>query len=77
MKIITAVRDIERGERQELRLGNLDIWRDWGWAQDYGVSMRKMLQAPIAKDSLLATGKTNSLNDFVRLDFASPNLNPE
>jgi GDPmannose 4,6-dehydratase len=77
MKIIKAVRDIERGERQELRLGNLDIWRDWGWAEDYGVSMHKMLQAPIAKDSLLATGKTNSLNDFVRLVFASPNLNPE
>jgi GDPmannose 4,6-dehydratase len=39
--------------------------------------MHKMLQAPIAKDYLIATGKTNSLNDFVRLAFASANLNPE
>jgi GDPmannose 4,6-dehydratase len=77
MKIIAAVREIERGERQELKLGNLDIWRDWGWAQEYVVAMHKMLQAPIAKDYLIATGKTNSLNDFVRLAFASANLNPE
>ena len=77
MKIIAAVREIERGERQELRLGNLDIWRDWGWAQEYVVAMHKMLQAPIAKDYLIATGKTNSLNDFVRLAFASANLKPE
>jgi len=39
--------------------------------------MHKMLQAPIAKDYFIATGKTNSLNDFVRLAFASVNLNPE
>ena len=43
----------------------------------HGVSMHKMLQAPIAKDYLIATGKTNSLNDFVRLAFASANLNLE
>jgi GDPmannose 4,6-dehydratase len=39
--------------------------------------MHKMLQAPIAKDYLIATGITSSLNDFVRLAFASGNLNPE
>jgi len=77
MKIIAAVREITRGERRELRLGNLDIWRDWGWAQEYVVAMHKMLQAPAAKDYLIATGKTNSLHDFVRLAFASANLNPE
>jgi len=77
MKIIAAVQEIVRGERQELKLGNLDIWRDWGWAQEYVVAMHKMLQAPVAKDYLVATGKTNSLNEFVRLAFASANLNPE
>jgi len=77
MKIIAAVQAIARGERRELKLGNLDIWRDWGWAQEYVVAMHKMLQAPFAKDYLVATGKTNSLNDFVRLAFDSVNLNPE
>jgi GDPmannose 4,6-dehydratase len=77
MKIIVAVQEILRGERRELRLGNLDIWRDWGWAQEYVVAMHKMLQAPIAKDYLIATGNTNSLNEFVQLAFACTNLNPE
>ena len=77
MKIIAAVQEIMRGERRELRLGNLDIWRDWGWAQEYVVAMHKMLQAPIAKDYLIATGRTNSLNEFVQLAFACANLNPE
>jgi len=77
MKIIAAVREIIRGERRELRLGNLDIWRDWGWAQEYVVAMHTMLQQTTAKDYLIATGKTNSLNEFVRHAFACANLNPE
>jgi GDPmannose 4,6-dehydratase len=77
MKIIAAVREIISGERRELRLGNLDIWRDWGWAQEYVVAMHTMLQQTTAKDYLIATGKTNSLNEFVRHAFACANLNPE
>jgi GDPmannose 4,6-dehydratase len=77
MKIIAAVQEIMRGERRELRLGNLDIWRDWGWAREYVEAMHKMLQAPIAKDYLIATGNTNSLNEFVQLAFACANLNPQ
>jgi GDPmannose 4,6-dehydratase len=77
MKIIAAVREIIRGERRELRLGNLDIWRDWGWAQEYVVAMHTMLQQTTAKDYLIATGKTNSLSEFVRHTFACANLNPE
>ena len=77
MKIIAAVREIIRGERRELRLGNLDIWRDWGWAQEYVVAMHTMLQQTTAKDYLIATGQTNSLNEFVRHAFACANLNPE
>jgi GDPmannose 4,6-dehydratase len=77
MKIIAAVREIISGERRELRLGNLDIWRDWGWAQEYVVAMHTMLQQTTAKDYLIATGKTNSLNEFVRHAFACANLNAE
>ena len=73
-KIIDGVRRIKRGETQELRLGNLDIWRDWGWAAEYVVAMHQMLQAPTAKDYLIASGHTTSLQEFVRLAFAAAGL---
>lgn len=73
-KIIDGVRRIKRGETKELRLGNLDIWRDWGWAAEYVVAMHQMLQAPIAKDYLIASGHTTSLQEFVRLAFAAAGL---
>jgi GDPmannose 4,6-dehydratase len=76
-KIIEGVRRIQRGESRELRLGNLDIWRDWGWAPEYVVAMHKMLQAPTAKDYLIASGHTSSLHDFVKLAFKMAGLEPE
>lgn len=76
-KIIAGAKRIKRGEIQELRLGNLEIWRDWGWAPEYVVAMHKMLQAPAPKDYLIATGHTTSLRDFVRLAFATIGLDAE
>ena len=73
-KIINGVKRIKRGETQELRLGNLDIWRDWGWAAEYVVAMHQILQAPTAKDYLIASGHTTSLQEFVRLAFAAAGL---
>jgi len=66
-KIIEGVRSIKRGDSHELRLGNLDIWRDWGWAPEYVLAMHQMLQAPEPKDYLIASGVTTSLREFVRL----------
>ncbi len=76
-KIIEGVRRMKRGEMYELRLGNLDIWRDWGWAPEYVIAMHKMLQAPVAKDYLIASGQTTSLREFVRLAFEAAGLDPE
>ena len=76
-KIIEGVRRIKRGESQELRLGNLDIWRDWGWAPEYVVAMHQMLQTPKANDYLIASGHTTSLREFVRLAFAAAELKAE
>jgi GDPmannose 4,6-dehydratase len=76
-KIIEGVRRIKRGESEELRLGNLDIWRDWGWAPEYVVAMHQMLQAPKANDYLIASGHTTSLREFVRLAFAAAELEAE
>ena len=75
-KIINGVRSIARGETHELRLGNLDIWRDWGWAPEYVVAMHRMLNAPVAKDYLIASGHTTSLREFVRLAFVTAGLEP-
>jgi GDPmannose 4,6-dehydratase len=76
-KIIQGVKDIKRGLMRELRLGNLDIWRDWGWAPEYVEAMHLMLQAKTANDYLIASGRTTSLLDFTRLAFECAGLNHE
>jgi GDPmannose 4,6-dehydratase len=68
-KIIAGVQNIKRGESQELRLGNLEVWRDWGWAPEYVVAMHSMLKAPKPKDYLIASGETRSLREFVSTAF--------
>jgi len=64
-KIIQGVKAIAEGKQEKLVLGNLDIWRDWGWAPDYVVAMHRMLQAEKPRDFLIASGKTNSLRELV------------
>ena len=56
-------------------LGNLDIWRDWGWAPDYVQAMHLMLQHDTPTDFIVATGKTHSLRDFVDQAFDFVGLN--
>ena len=76
-KIIQGVKRIKRGLARELRLGNLDIWRDWGWAPEYVEAMHLMLQADQPDDYLIASGYTTSLMEFVRLAFDTAGLNHE
>ena len=64
----TAVR-IKNGSDENLCLGRLDISRDWGWAPEYVEAMWLMLQQDRPKDIIIATGKTFSLEDFVRESF--------
>lgn len=73
-KIIQCVKLIKQGVLQELRLGNLDIWRDWGWAPEYVSAAHQMLQQREPKDYLIASGRTSSLKEFVRLAFAAADL---
>jgi GDPmannose 4,6-dehydratase len=74
-KIITTVRAIKAGAQKDLRLGNLDIWRDWGWAPEYVQAMHLMLQQGSPADFIIATGTTNSLRTFVDTAFAAVGLN--
>ena len=73
-KIISGVWDIVCKNSKELRLGNLDTWRDWGWAPEYVEAMYLMLQSKEPEDYVIATGVTNSLKDFVSLAFKKFNL---
>lgn len=76
-KIIDGVKQIKRGHLRELRLGNLDIWRDWGWAPEYVEAMHLMLQQENPEDYLIASGRTISLLDFVDMAFKHAGLDHE
>lgn len=62
--VSTAVR-IAKGSKEKLRLGNLDIWRDWGYAPEYTEAMWLMLQQKEPQDFVIATGQAHSLKEFV------------
>ena len=57
---------------ETLRLGNLHISRDWGWAPEYVDAMWRMLQAPSPDDYVVATGLSVRLEDFVAAALATP-----
>lgn len=68
-KISDGVARIKLGLSKELRLGNLDAHRDWGFAGDYVRAMWLMLQQDAPDDYVIATGRTHSVRDFVRIAF--------
>lgn len=68
-KITRAVSRIALGLQDKFYLGNLDAKRDWGHAKDYVRMMWMILQADQPEDWVIATGKTTSVRDFVRLSF--------
>jgi GDPmannose 4,6-dehydratase len=69
-KIIEAAYRIHAGLASQVVLGNLDISRDWGWAPDYVEAMWLLLQRQSPLDVVIATGRTVSLEYFVRAAFA-------
>lgn len=66
---------IARKQEERLQLGNITVVRDWGWAPDFVVSMRMMLQRDTAEDFVIATGIGTSLADFVDRVFRRLGLN--
>jgi GDPmannose 4,6-dehydratase len=73
-KIVASAKRIAAGSNEKLRLGNTSIRRDWGWAPDYVVAMWKMLSQHVPEDFVIATGVTNSLQDFVEAVFLEAGL---
>jgi GDPmannose 4,6-dehydratase len=74
-KITVAVARIKRGLQKELRLGNLDAKRDWGYAKEYVEGMHLMLQQERPEDFVLATGETHTVGEFVEAAFGAAGLN--
>jgi GDPmannose 4,6-dehydratase len=68
-KISDAVARIKMGLQQEVRLGNLDARRDWGFAGDYVDAMWRMLQQDTPNDFVIGTGETFSVRDFCKAAF--------
>jgi GDPmannose 4,6-dehydratase len=73
-KIILAVKNIAAGSEEKLRLGRMDIARDWGWAPEYVEAMWAMLQQDAPSDYVIATGETHTLQNFVETAFSSVGL---
>jgi GDPmannose 4,6-dehydratase len=74
-KVTHAVAKIKLGQARELRLGNLEAQRDWGYAGDYVRAMWLMLQQPAPDDYVIATGETHSVRELCEVAFTHVGLN--
>ena len=73
-KVTDGVARIKLGLARELRLGNLDARRDWGFAGDYVDAMWRMLQQPEPRDYVIGTGQTHSVRELVEAAFGHVGL---
>lgn len=76
-KITNSVAKIKLGLLDTFELGNIDAKRDWGFAKDYVEGMWKILQADEPDSFVLATNKTSTVRDFVKLSFDAANIEIE
>ena len=76
-KVTDAVARIKLGKDKELRLGNLDAKRDWGYAKDYVRAMHLMLQQDKPDDYVVSTGETYSVRRFCEIAFSHVGLKYE
>ena len=73
-KITMGVAAIKQGRAKELKLGNLDAKRDWGYAKDYVEAMWRILQQETPGDYVIATGETHSVREFCEEAFGCVGL---
>ena len=74
-KIVSTACRIASGSKEKLKLGNINICRDWGWAPEYVDAMWRILNHNEPGDFVIATGVTQSLEDFMDIAFSEVNLN--
>lgn len=68
-KIVSTAVRISKGSKERLKLGKIDIVRDWGWAPDFVDGMWRILQQPDPDDFILASGESHSLEEFTSHTF--------
>jgi len=73
-KIVSSAKRIAAGSDEKLKLGNIEIRRDWGWAPEYVEAIWRMLNRESPEDFVVATGITQSLQDFVKTVFEEARL---
>ena len=76
-KVTHGAACIARGKASELRLGNLDAGRDWGYAGDYVEAMWRMLQQPAPQDYVIGAGETHTVRELCQIAFAHVGLDWE
>ncbi|MBZ9702503.1 MULTISPECIES: GDP-mannose 4,6-dehydratase [unclassified Mesorhizobium] len=76
-KVTHAVARISLGQQDELKMGNIDAKRDWGHARDYVKAMWLMLQQDKPDDFVVATGRTTTVRDMIRIAFNHVGLDPD
>ncbi|WP_181166756.1 GDP-mannose 4,6-dehydratase [Mesorhizobium sp. B2-5-4] len=76
-KVTHAVARISLGQQDELKMGNIDAKRDWGHARDYVKAMWLMLQQDEPDDFVVATGRTTTVRDMIRIAFNHVGLSPD
>lgn len=74
-KIIDTACSISKGKQDNLVLGNISVFRDWGWAPEYVQAMYLILKADKPDDFVISSGKSTSLEKFIDLTFQYFNLN--
>ena len=68
-KIINSARKIAKGEITKIKLGNIKVIRDWGWAPEYIEAIQLITTAKNLKDHVVCTGEPNSLENFIEIVF--------
>ena len=74
-KIINFSKKIKKNKKIKLRMGNIDVYRDWGWAPEYVKAMWLMLQQKKPIDLIIGTGKKHSIREFVDEVFKKMKIN--
>ena len=74
-KIIEGVIKAKKNKSSKIRLGNIQVQRDWGWAEEYVEAMQIILNSPNNKDYVICTGQLTSMIDFINIAYSKFNLN--
>jgi GDPmannose 4,6-dehydratase len=76
-KVVKGAVSIKKGLQQNLELGNMDSYRDWGHSKDYVRAMHQIINHSVADEFIVATGETHSVRDLCRVVFEKIGLNYE